>query len=251
MPTTRGANVVLRVWTIAAIALAVLIAGFLLLRDGGGSYSVSMTLQNANQLVKGNQVKVGGVPVGKVASIKLTDDGRARIELSITDDGLTPLHEGTQATVRSASLSGIANRYVSLVPGSGKDTIGDGGRLPDDAVHGEVDLDEVLNALDPTTQKELQGLLKASGGALGGNAGRQLNAGLHALNPALSQVGLTEEEVLRDQPAFERFILESADVVTAVSTRSPELPRLVADTHGTLDAIAQRTRALDTALRRL
>lgn len=251
MPTTRGANVVLRVWTIAAIALAVLIAGFLLLRDGGGSYSVSMTLQNANQLVKGNQVKVGGVPVGKVASIKLTDDGRARIELSITDDGLTPLHEGTQATVRSASLSGIANRYVSLVPGSGKDTIGDGGRLPDDAVHGEVDLDEVLNALDPTTQKELQGLLKASGGALGGNAGRQLNAGLHALNPALSQVGLTEEEVLRDQPAFERFILESADVVTAVSTRSPELPRLVADTHGTLDAIAQRTGDLDTALRRL
>ena len=41
-----------------------IVAGFLLLTGGGGGYRVSMTLENANQLVKGNLVKVGGVEVG-------------------------------------------------------------------------------------------------------------------------------------------------------------------------------------------
>ena len=33
------------------------------------------------------------------------------------DDDLAPLHTGTTATIRATSLSGIANRYVSLTPG--------------------------------------------------------------------------------------------------------------------------------------
>ena len=33
------------------------------------------------------------------------------------DEPVAPLHEGTTATIRATSLSGIANRYVSLNPG--------------------------------------------------------------------------------------------------------------------------------------
>ena len=58
---------------------------------------------NANQLVKGNQVNVGGVSVGEVSKIVLTDDGRARIELAIKDGDLDPLPRDTHATVRSTS----------------------------------------------------------------------------------------------------------------------------------------------------
>jgi ABC-type transporter Mla subunit MlaD len=94
--SSSGSNAGLRLLTVGAVALAVLVAGFLLLRAGSGSYRVSMTLDNANQLVKGNQVKVGGVPVGSVSKIALADDGRARIELTIDDDGLDPLHSGTR-----------------------------------------------------------------------------------------------------------------------------------------------------------
>jgi phospholipid/cholesterol/gamma-HCH transport system substrate-binding protein len=211
-----------------------------------------MTLDNANQLVKGNQVKVGGVPVGSVSTIALADDGRARIELTIKDDGLRPLHRGTHATVRSTSLSGISNRYIALQPGpTNEPEIDDGGSIPAEGVHGEVDLDEVLNTLDPNVQKDLRVAVRQLGGAFDAEAGRDLNAGIHALNPALSQVGLTEQEVLRDQERFERFLTQSADVVSAVATRDDRIPALVANTHATLDAVARRSENLESSLRQL
>jgi phospholipid/cholesterol/gamma-HCH transport system substrate-binding protein len=252
VPSGSGTNPLLRLLTVVAIALAVVVVGFLLLRGGGDSYRVVMTLDNANQLVEGNQVKVGGVPVGSVDRIRLADDGRARIELSIKDDDLRPLARDTHATVRSTSLSGIANRYVALQPGRDSDrTIADGGEIPSSGVHGEVDLDEVLNTLDPTTQRELQMAVQGLGGAIDPESGRDLNAGLKALNPALSQVGLTEAEILRDQQRFERFIVESADVVSAVAERDERLPSLVSGAHATLDAVARRSENLESSIERL
>lgn len=252
MPSGSGTNVGLRLLVVGAIALAVITAGLLLLAGGGGGYRVSMTLDNANQLVRGNQVKVGGVPVGSVSKISLANDGRARIELKIDDDGLQPLHTGTQATVRSASLSGIANRYVALQPGPDKGPeIADGGSIPAQGVHGEVDLDEVLNTLDPGVQRDLRAVIHDMDTGFQGRAGKDLNAGLRALNPALSQTGITEQEILRDQPRFERFLTESADVVSAVSTRDDRIPALVTGAHATLDAVARRSENLESALHEL
>jgi phospholipid/cholesterol/gamma-HCH transport system substrate-binding protein len=237
--------------TIAAVAVAILIVGFLLLRGGGGGYEVTLRLPNANQLVKGNQVKVGGVAVGSVKSIKLADNGQAVIEIGVDDD-LAPLHVGTVARIRSTSLSGIASRYVALSPGpSDAAKIADGGTIPSKDVYAEVDLDELLNTLDPQTQKDLQDGIQSSAGIFKGDAAKDLNAGLQALNPALSQAGMTESEVIRDQATFERFLIESADVVSAVASRDTEIPTLVSGAHATLQAVANRSANLESALHQL
>ena len=116
-----------------------------------------MTLDNANQLVKGNQVKVGGVPVGSVSKIELADDGRARIELTINDDGLKPLH---QRHARDRPLDVAVRHRQPLRRAAARPDdepeIADGGSIPAEGVHGEVDLDEVLNTLDPDVQKDLR-----------------------------------------------------------------------------------------------
>jgi phospholipid/cholesterol/gamma-HCH transport system substrate-binding protein len=241
-----------RIATVVAIALAILIVGFVLLRGGGGGYEATLALPNANQLVRGNQVKVGGVAVGKVKSIKLADNGEALITFSVDPDDLTPLHAGTVARIRSTSLSGIASRYIALSPGpSNAPKIADGGTLPSKDVYSEVDLDEVLNTLDPQTQKDLKDGIESSAAIFKGDAAKNLNEGLTKLNPALSQAGLTESEIIRDQPTFERFLLESADVVSAVASRDPEIPSLISGAHATLDAVARRTADLESALHQL
>jgi phospholipid/cholesterol/gamma-HCH transport system substrate-binding protein len=172
------------------------------------------------------------------------------VALSIDGGGITPLHSGSRAEVRSASLSGVANRYVALTPGpvNGAE-IADGGSIPAEDTAAEVDLDEVLNTLDPTTLRDLKLLVRNGASGLAGR-GEELGRTIHALNPALAQVTGIEQEVLRDQEAFSRFLVESADVVSAVATRPAALERLVGSGRATLDELASHDAALDSLLRR-
>jgi phospholipid/cholesterol/gamma-HCH transport system substrate-binding protein len=234
----------------AAVVLAAAVVGWLLFLQGGSSYEVRLMLDNASQLVEGNQVKVGGVAVGSVDSIELAGNGQAQVRISIDDDSVTPLHSGSRAAVRSSSLSGVANRYVALTPGPvNGGTIADGGAIPADDTSSEVDLDEVLNTLDPSTLRDLKLLVHGGARGLRGR-GAQLGRAIETLDPALSQVTAVEQEILRDQGTFTRFLLESSDVVTAVAQRPAQLERLVGSAHATLGELATRDTALDSLLRR-
>ncbi|MEA2439052.1 MAG: phospholipid/cholesterol/gamma-HCH transport system substrate-binding protein, partial [Thermoleophilaceae bacterium] len=234
----------------AAVVLAAAALAWLLFLGGGSSYEVSLTLDNASQLVEGNQVKVGGVAVGTVDSIALADDGRALVRISIDDEGVTPLHSGSRAAVRSSSLSGVANRYVALTPGPvNGGTIADGGSIPAEDTSAEVDLDQLLNTLDPATLRDLKALVRGGARGLQGR-GAKLGRAIETLDPALSQVTAVEQELLRDEETFTRFLVESADVVSAVATRPAQLERLVASGRVTLEELATRDAALDSLLRR-
>ena len=241
---------VVRVLTLGALLVAVLAAAWLLFASSD-PYRLTITLDNASQLVKGNQVKVGGVPVGTISKLELGDDAQALIELEITDEDLTPLHVGTTAEVRSTSLSGISNRYVSLTPGpNSEDKIESGGSIPAADARSEVDLDAVLNTLDPAALADLRAAVRGLGGLADGR-GRELEAAIRALNPALSQTAATTREVVRDEPRFARFLVDSARVVSAVAGREEDLDRLVPATGATLSAIASRTAELDSSLQQL
>ena len=235
---------------LAAVVAASLLVLVLIAR--GPAYEVGVTVDSASQLVKGDQVKVGGVPVGKVSAIGLTDDGRARLKLSLRDDSLTPLHDGTKAIIRSTSLAGIANRYVAIFPGpNNAPKIPSGGEIPADDATAEVDLDAVLNTLGPSAQRDLHELVRAGSGMITPKSERQASDGLRALNPALSQSAATAREIVRDQPAFERFILESANVVSTVASRRTDLDQAVGNVAGALDALSSRSAALDRTLVKL
>ena len=251
MPTRRGAQIAVRALTAALLALAVLIIAFLLFAGSGGSYTLTLTLDNASQLVKGNEVRVGGVTVGSIESLELGHDARAQIVVSIDDASVRPLHRGSTAEIRSTSLAGVANRYIALRPGpSNAPEIPSGGSLPAKDVTSEVDLDEVLNTLDPATLSDLRLLVRGGASALSGRA-RPLGRAIDALNPALAQGDALEREVLHDQGTFARFLVESADVVSAVAPRAPALERLVSSGNATLGEIAARDRDLDGLLRQM
>ena len=249
MPVGRRARLRARRLTAAAIALAVLAVG-LVIFGGGGSYTVHATFQNASQLVKGDEVKVGGIAVGSVDRLELDDNARARVTLSIDDRGLTPLHRGSTVEVRSVGLASIAGRYVALTPGpNNRPKIAAGGEIAAEDTRAEVDLDTVLNSLDPRTLADLRDAVHGLAGATSGRA-KAFNEAMYDLNPALSQTAATTREIVRDQATFERFLLESADVVSAVASRSAELEDLVAAGGSTLSAIAAHTGSLDEILRR-
>ena len=237
--------------TLGALGLAVAVAALVMFGGLGRSYEVELTIDNAGQLVPGNEVKVGGVPVGKVEEIALTSDSRARLRLSIEDEDLVPLHRGTKATVRSTSLSGIANRYVAIAPGpNNAAAIPDGGEIPAEDGQVAVDLDQVLNTLDASTQRDLDRFLHSASDLTRGRA-RELNRGLRALNPALSQSARTARELASDERALERFVVESADVSSAIASRPEDLDQLVGNAARSIGALWRQDARLESALSRL
>jgi phospholipid/cholesterol/gamma-HCH transport system substrate-binding protein len=251
LPVGRGPLIARRLLVLAAIALAIVVVA-LLLFGSGSSYTVHATLENASQLIVGDQVKVGGVPVGSIDDIELDAHGQARLTLSIDDHSLVPLHQPSLVEVRSVGLASIAGRYITLTPGPNNGPkIPAGGEIRAQNSRSEVDLDEVLNSLDPKTLGDLRAAVRGLGQASGGKVPQEFNAAIHDLNPALSQTATTAAEIVRDQPTFERFLLESADTVGAVASRSSALERGVPAAGQTLSAIASQTAALDSSLRQL
>jgi phospholipid/cholesterol/gamma-HCH transport system substrate-binding protein len=226
--------------------LAVLVVGFLMF-GGHSDYTVSATFENAGQLVKGNYVEVAGRPVGKIKSIELDDNARAKVKMSV-GSGFDPLHEGTSAVIRAGSLSGIANRYIELHPGPNSGAkIADGGQIDSDKTQAPVDLDQLFNTLDPKTRKGLQELVQGSAQQYFGKSAKA-NEAIKYFNPALSTTSRVERELVLDRASFQRFVHETATTVSAIDERRDALAALVGSANTTAKAIGDENVALARAL---
>jgi phospholipid/cholesterol/gamma-HCH transport system substrate-binding protein len=233
-----------------AVVAAAVLAALLLLGGGGGGYTVQANFQNASQLVKGNLVQVSGRAVGKVETIDLTPDGQASITMSI-DGEYAPLRRGTRAIVRQASLSGVANRYIDLtLPAQSAPEIPDGGVIPQESTTSSVDLDQILNTLDDPTQESLQKVLKGSADQYRGK-GEQMNEGLLYLNPSLATSSKLFNELNRDTPLLERFLVANAKLFTDIADRREDLAGLVDNLATTMTAIGSEQAALADSIEQL
>ena len=228
---------------VAVLALTLVVVLVLVLA-GGSSYTVKADFVSASQLVEGNAVKVSGNTIGSVDDITLTDDGKARVTLKIDGDGFHPLRRGTRAIIRQASLSGVANRYVDLqLGGADGADIPDGGRLATENTSAAVDLDQIFNTFDPQARRGVQKTVEFLRDFQAGNE-EEANEALRYLNPALSSSARLFAALDRSTPDFERFIVETARLVTDVSARDGVLADLTRNLAGTTSALTSNGEAL-------
>jgi len=231
--------------TAALIAAIALVA--LAMFGGGSDYKVKAVFDNAGQLVPGNQVRVGGQPVGTISDIELDDQANAVVTMEVNDD-FAPLHEGTTATIRASSLSGITNRYVSLKPGPNSNRqIAEGGRIGADETTAPVDLDTVFNSLDAKTREGLRNVIRGYGDwydTRGADAGQATKY----FAPFLSSGSDLARELTLDQAVLERFLKDGAKTVSAIAERRDDLAGLVVNTNQAMAAIGDESVALQRAL---
>jgi phospholipid/cholesterol/gamma-HCH transport system substrate-binding protein len=229
----------------ALLAVAAVVA--IILLSGGGGTQYKLIFQNAGQLVKGDDVQIGGRRVGGVSDILLTNDNQAEVVVTV-DKPYAPLHDGTTATIRLTSLSGVANRYIALTPGpNNAPKIADGGRLGVEQTTSVVDLDQLFNTLDPRTRKGLQQFIQGSATQYEGQ-GQNVNASAKYFNPFLSTTDQLVKEIARDQGTLERAIVAGASVTGAIAQRAPQLTSLVSNLNGMMGAIAAENGSLSQAL---
>src|SRR3954447_19990641 len=240
----RGGGGFARLAAIGALVLVVLAILVLLLSGGDGQSHYRLLFETGGQLVKGNQVLIGGVPVGSVDDVKLTDSGQAQVDISVD----RPLHEGSSAIVRATSLSGIANRYVSIQPGPDNTP-----ELANDAIITEVDttspvdLDQLFNTLRGPERQALRNIIQGSATAYAGN-GPAANETYKYLSPSLVATDRLLTELDRDEGTLTNFIVNGANVVSAVAERRTDLSALTQNANQALGAIASENQSFDRAL---
>ena len=250
MPTSAVKVGLTRLASIAAIVLGT-VAVVLLLFTGGGTYTVHAHFVDAGQLVKGGRVEVAAQPIGTIKAIHLTNNNQADVVLSIKNDEFRPLRRGTVAAIRTVGLAGIANRVVELTPGPGRaPEIADNGVLMTAETRPFVDIDEILNSLDPTARGRLQSIIRNASKIYAGSAAIQANRAFAYLNPAVGQAAALSEELVRDEAGLERLIATSSTVASALASRRADLEEGVANTATALRAIAGERAALEDALGR-
>jgi phospholipid/cholesterol/gamma-HCH transport system substrate-binding protein len=247
----RGSTALSRIAALVALGVAI-VAIVLLLSRGGDEYEITAEFENASQLVPGNEVVVGGVRAGSVKSIELGPNGQAEVTLSVDED-YAPLERGTTATVRSYSLSGIANRQIQLTlpaDGQGGEEIADGGSLSQSETVSEVDLDEVFNTLDPKTVSDFKHVIQGFEISYDG-VGEQANRGFRYLNPFLSTSRGLFSELAYDRRALQNLIVDTSQLSGTLASRAPEVSALVGNLNQMMGAIGSEKEALAEALSKL
>ncbi len=233
---------------LAAVLVAVAALAVILLKPGGAGYTVHARFQNASQLVKGNLVQVAGAPVGTVKEITLTENGQADVKMAITDSKYVQLHQGTQATIRQASLSGVANRYIDLrLPSGNPPEIDNGGVIQQNETTTAVDLDQLFNTFDPKTRDSLRRLIRGYATSYGGR-GAEASAGFMYLNPSLAATSRLFTELNYDTPLLRDFVVNSSRLVTTIAQRKDDLAGLVDHLATTTGAIGRRKTELADAI---
>jgi phospholipid/cholesterol/gamma-HCH transport system substrate-binding protein len=237
-----------RIATIAALA-AVVIALALILFGGNGNHHYTLLFQNAGQLVPDNQVLIGGQPVGSVESIELTDDNLAKVVVSVSQE----LHEGSTATIRATSLSGVANHYVSISPGPNSNPpLDDDGTLGLASTTTPIDIDQLFNTFPAPVRRGLEQFIEGNAQWYAGRGkDGSANDTFKYIGVGFNRAGAFAHDLNADEKIFSRFLVSSSRLGTAVSERGSEVSSAIANANAAFGAIASQNAALGTSLRLL
>ncbi|MEA2445551.1 MAG: phospholipid/cholesterol/gamma-HCH transport system substrate-binding protein [Thermoleophilales bacterium] len=237
-------------WRIAAMVIFALscfgILTFLWVSFGGSvplkpkQYEVRVDFPEATTLAEQADVRISGVPVGKVQHKQLS--GRYTQAVLRIQPQYAPLPRDVKAILRQKTLLG--ETYVELTPGTRNGPkIADGGMLTQGNIASTVQLDEIFRAFDPKTRTAFRTWLDQQGRALD-QRGRDLNDALGNLTP-FEQDATTLLQVLNEQKAdVRRLVANTSTVFDALTQRGTQLRSLIENSNRVFATTASRDKRL-------
>jgi phospholipid/cholesterol/gamma-HCH transport system substrate-binding protein len=212
-------------------------------------YRLEVSFSEATLLAEQAEVRISGVPVGRVARVERSADGRTTATLELARR-YAPLPSDARAVLRAKSLLG--ETYVELTPGRrhGVPPLSDGGRLPRGQVAPTVELDEILRSFDARTRQAVRTWFAQQATAVHGRS-RDISdilanaAGFET--DATTLLGLLDAQ----DGDVRRLVDDTGTVFAALTQRGAELRRLLRNGDRALATFARRHDALAGAFRAL
>ena len=205
-------------------------------------YRFTTSFAEATQLATEADVRISGVPVGKVKKIEPDKEtGRSLVVIEL-DSKYAPLPSDARAMLRQKTLLG--ETFVELTPGSpDAEPIPEGGTLAAAQVAPTVQLDEIFRTFDPATRAAFQTWMQEQARALGGH-GRDINEALGNLGPFAEDAAELVDILNRQEGALRGAISNTGIVFEALSERGDQLSSLITNANRVFSTTAARDRDL-------
>src|SRR5207244_5848095 len=183
----RAAVVASPVLVGAVTVLIVIVGVYLAYNANNGlpfvpTYDLNAELPNAQKLIAGNEVRVGGFRVGVVDEVRPAIRGGKAIAVvhMKLDKRVQPLARDTIATVRPRSALGL--KYLELIPGHARAKFRQGDTMPLSGRPPAVEYEDLFSTFDKPTRDNSRTALKGFGDAFAGR-GESINQAIAAFNP--------------------------------------------------------------------
>lgn len=143
------------IWALSGslVIVVALLAAFALYANPLGARTYSADMHSTGGLVGGADVRIAGVPVGRVKSVSLADD-HVVMKFTVSSDVLV----GDQTSMEIRMLTPVGGVYVSVSP-SGEHSIGSR-HIPADRVQLPFQIPELLQQATPVVQQIDAGTLR-------------------------------------------------------------------------------------------
>jgi ABC-type transporter Mla subunit MlaD len=170
----------------AVTVLVVIVAVFFAYNANNGlpfvsTYDLKARVPNADALVKGNDIRIGGTLVGTVRSVVPVQlaNGKTAAELSLSlDKNAEPLPVDSTIMIRPKSALGL--KFLQISPGKSSKGFAPGSTIPLKAAKPEpVDIDQFFSMFNKPTRDAIRQSQAGFGNALAGR-GPQINEALGA-----------------------------------------------------------------------
>jgi phospholipid/cholesterol/gamma-HCH transport system substrate-binding protein len=212
-------------------------------------FELKAEFQTAQAVVpgQGQTLRVAGVKVGDVDDVDL-EDGVAVVTFGVDRDFL-PIYR--DATILLRPQTGLKDMFFEMDPGTQKaGEIEEGGTVQLANTAPDVNLDEVLGALDNDTRAYLRLLLVSGGQALDGRD-KDLGRLLGSLGPLTRDIDKINSKVAERKDNLRRLITNFNLLTREVGRSEQSLTDLVEASNTSIGAIAEQDPSVQRAIRLL
>ncbi|MCP2279822.1 phospholipid/cholesterol/gamma-HCH transport system substrate-binding protein [Nocardia amikacinitolerans] len=246
--------------TIFALVMALVFTGLVIVFSQvrfAREYGYHAVFTSSSGMLPGAKVRIAGVPVGSVTSVKVGKDNLAHVEFDV--DRKYQLLTSTRATIKYENL--VGDRYMELLDGPGSaDKLREGGTIGTDKTAPALDLDmllggfkPLLRGLDPGQVNDLTNALlqifQGQGGTLvsllnsGGSFAKTLGERDALIGSVIDNLNAVLATIDERGEQFDTTLTELQRLVSGLAAdRDPigdALPRIAGATGDLTDLLAQ------------
>ena len=211
-------------------------------------YRMSVAFPRSLALAEQSDVRISGVDVGHVISVKLGSDGRTHATIELNGK-YAPIRANMHAILRQKTLLG--ETYVQLIPkGNTGPYLADGGQLSNANVEPSVTLDDILSAFDAKTRADFKIWQQAVAEGLN-EKGEQVNASFARLEPFAEHTNQLLGILASQEGAVRDLVHNTGVVFNALASRDHQLEGLIVNGEHTFKAAAEGSEAFAAAFKAL